>query len=54
MRDRNKDLETKIALLTIEIDETEEKNKALETENIKLKDNIEDIYKEKRNMEFLS
>ena len=47
LEERNYDLETKIAILTIALDEAEDKNKELQRENIKIKDSIEDVYKEK-------
>ena len=50
MKEKNKDLETRIALATIELEEAETKIQTLDGTIITLEDKIEEIYKENRNL----
>jgi FtsZ-binding cell division protein ZapB len=46
VKEKNLDLERKVALLAIDCEESEAKNYALEAEKNKLEDDIENLYKE--------
>ena len=46
--EKNKDLESKLGLITFELEESQVKIEALEKENVKLEDSIEEVYEEKR------
>ena len=48
LKEKNRDLETKLALMTFELEETQVKNEALDKENGRLEDNIEEVLEEKR------
>ena len=48
LKEKNRDLETKLGLITFELEETQVKNEALEKENEKLEDSIEEVLTEKR------
>ena len=50
LKEKNRDLETKLALITFELEETQVKNEVLEKENGKLEDDIEEVLNEKRNV----
>ena len=50
LKEKNRYLETKLALITFELEETQVKNEALEKENGRLEDNIEEVLEEKRNV----
>ena len=48
LKEKNRDLETKLGLITFELEETQVKNEALEKEDEKLEDSIEEVLTEKR------
>ena len=48
MKEKNKDLETRNAMMVIELEDALEKHKAMENINLKLEDDIEEVYKERR------
>ena len=43
LNEKNRDLETKLALITFELEETQVKNEALDKENGRLEENIEEV-----------